>query len=136
MHPGATEYLNGLDDNCDGQVDNNAICKGAGLIFQKSLGGSADDDIAAVAATDDGGFVMGGTTSSRNGSFTSTGSNTRPDGWLTKMNKDGLLEWQKILTGANKISDIKNAPMADTSWPGRLPNAAFSTSIRIFIWPK
>lgn len=125
VHPGATEYLNGLDDNCDGQVDNNAICKGAGLIFQKSLGGSADDDIAAVAATDDGGFVIGGTTSSRNGSFTSTGSNTRPDGWLTKMNKDGLLEWQKILTGANKISDIKKCSDGGYILAGQTPKRGF-----------
>ena len=26
VHPGATEYCNGIDDNCDGQIDNNAQC--------------------------------------------------------------------------------------------------------------
>ncbi len=107
VYPGAVEYLNGVDDNCDGLVDNNAICRGGGMIFQKSLGGSADDDVASVVATTDGGFAMAGTTSSRNGFFTSTGANTRPDGWFAKLNKDGIVEWQRILTSFTGVADMK-----------------------------
>jgi len=97
VYPGAIEYLNGEDDNCDGIIDNNAICRGGGLMFQKSLGGTAMDDVGSSVATMDGGFAVAGTTSSRNGSFTN-GLNTRPDGWITKFNKDGYVLWQKIFS--------------------------------------
>jgi gliding motility-associated-like protein len=66
------------------------------------FGGSQDDEGRSVQETSDGGFVVAGYTKSSDGDVTGAHSDT--DGWIIKLNKQGLLEWQKAL-GGTKADD-------------------------------
>ena len=61
-----------------------------------TLGGGADDFAHSVALAGDGGFVIAGETSSQ-------GAGSR-DGWLVKLNSDGVEQWRRTFGGSE--SDI------------------------------
>ncbi|CAA6819092.1 MAG: internalin, putative, partial [uncultured Aureispira sp.] len=61
--------------------------------YQRSIGSRGDDLVSKVIATNDGGVLMIG----RTNSF----GNGSQDGYLVKLDSDGLIEWSKAIGGAN-----------------------------------
>ncbi len=70
---------------------------GANIIWQKSLGGS-DDEEAKVEQTTDGGFIVGGYSYSNDGDV--SGNHGTSDYWLSKLDTEGNIIWQKSLGGS------------------------------------
>jgi gliding motility-associated-like protein len=68
------------------------------LLWQKSLGGSADDAARSVKSTRDGGCVIAGETHSNDGDV--SGYKGKGDIWVVKLDRQGGLQWQKCLGGA------------------------------------
>ena len=67
--------------------------------WQKCLGGSANWDVAqSVQQTIDGGYIIAGSTDSNDGDV--IGSHGSRDGWIVKLNPNGIMEWQKCFGGA------------------------------------
>lgn len=69
------------------------------LVWQKTFGGSEDDEGEAVLETPDGGYIVAGHTESSNGDVND--NNGVLDIWVIKLNKTGLIEWEKTYGGSN-----------------------------------
>ncbi|MBL0358592.1 MAG: DUF11 domain-containing protein [Chitinophagaceae bacterium] len=67
------------------------------LLWQKSLGGSADDLFYTVIATDDGGYLCVGNTNSNDGDV--TGNHGGTDVWAVKVDGNGTIVWSKCYGG-------------------------------------
>ncbi|MEO5776114.1 MAG: T9SS type A sorting domain-containing protein [Flavobacterium sp.] len=72
---------------------------GGNMLWQKSLGGSADDVGQSVQTTSDGGYIVAGYSSSNNGNV--TGNHGTTDYWVVKLDASGNIQWQKSLGGSN-----------------------------------
>lgn len=70
------------------------------LIWQKSLGGSANDVCFSIEDADDGGFLMAGFSASNNNDV--SGNHGGGDYWIVKLNMDGALVWEKTLGGSSQ----------------------------------
>ncbi len=70
------------------------------LIWQKSLGGSANDVCFSIEQADDGGFLMAGFSASNNNDV--SGNHGGGDYWIVKLNMDGALVWEKTLGGSSQ----------------------------------
>lgn len=99
-------FVAGQTESNDGDVASNhgnldfwviRIDDQGNLLWQKSLGGSAEEQAFAVRTTLDGGCVLSGYTRSTNGDVTGNHGNT--DAWITKLDNAGNLQWQKCLGG-------------------------------------
>ncbi|MGL2966362.1 T9SS type A sorting domain-containing protein [Flavobacterium sp. XGLA_31] len=66
--------------------------------WQKCLGGTADDYAQTIQITPDGGCILAGDVVSNNGDVTLNHGGS--DCWVTKLNANGVLEWQKSLGGS------------------------------------
>jgi hypothetical protein len=80
------------------------------IVWQKSLGGTAEDDGLAIQQTTDGGYIVCGQSVSNDGDV--SGHNMPifyPDAWVVKLTGTGAITWQKCLGGstADYGSDIK-----------------------------
>lgn len=83
----------------------------AGLLqWQKSLGGTGTDIAYSVQQTTDGGYIIGGSSNSGNGDV--SGNHGNYDFWITKIDSNGTLQWQKSLGGtyADWAHFIRQAP--------------------------
>ena len=69
------------------------------LIWQKSLGGSAQDYGRGISATPDGGSVVVGQSNSANGDLTNPKGNN--DFWIVRLAENGNILWQKNYGGSN-----------------------------------
>ncbi|MCU7548170.1 hypothetical protein OCK74_03550 [Chitinophagaceae bacterium LB-8] len=78
-------------------------------VWQKTLGGSNDDVGHSVIPTPDGGCMVAGSTASVNGS----GQYVSGDAWVTKLNSNGGIEWQKPFGGTGL--DVANSIVATGS---------------------
>jgi PKD repeat protein len=67
------------------------------LIWQKSLGGSADDYGRSAQQTLDGGYICSGYSWSNNGDV--SGNHGDSDAWVVKLGNVGLIQWQKAFGG-------------------------------------
>ncbi|MGG7469299.1 T9SS type A sorting domain-containing protein [Chryseobacterium arthrosphaerae] len=78
--------------------------------WQKSLGGSGEDVASSIQQTTDGGYILAGFSDSVNGDV--TGNHGKHDFWITKINANGSLVWQKSLGGSksDKAYSIKQTP--------------------------
>ena len=99
IHPFAVEQCNGIDDNCNGIVDDNVLAAEINIIWQKTFGGSNADVALAMDTTLDHGYVIAGYTSSSNGDVTLADGNL--DFWVVKIDSNGTLLWQKTFGGSN-----------------------------------
>lgn len=103
-----TGFHGGDDGDPDSLPDDFWVVKtdsSGNLQWQKALGGDEDDFSVSVIETADG-FVVGGTVeSSNNGDVSGEGY---INGWLTKLDLDGALIWEKSIGGnyAENIRDI------------------------------
>ncbi|MPM15387.1 hypothetical protein SDC9_61757 [bioreactor metagenome] len=69
------------------------------IIWQKSIGGSAEDRAAAIQQTSDGGYIVSGNSESTDGDV--NGNHGSPDYWIVKLNSSGDIIWQKSLGGSS-----------------------------------
>ncbi|MFN0213303.1 MAG: T9SS type A sorting domain-containing protein [Saprospiraceae bacterium] len=67
--------------------------------WQKCLGGSNFDIASSVQQTSDGGYIVAGLTQSNNGDV--SGNHGSVDLWVTKLNSNGEIQWQRALGGSN-----------------------------------
>ena len=68
------------------------------IIWEKSFGGFSTDKAYSIQQTQDGGFIAAGQAFSNDGDVTV--NNGTFDYWITKINSDGNLIWQKSLGGS------------------------------------
>jgi len=68
------------------------------LVWQKSLGGSAEDKASCIQQTTEGGYVISGYSQSLNGDV--TGNHSDADFWIVKLDATGNLTWQKSYGGS------------------------------------
>lgn len=106
--------LAGISTSSDGDVPANQGLYDAwvvkldplgGIVWQRSYGGSDYDGAHAVVPTGDGGYVVAGYTSSNDGDV--TGHHGGGDGWVLKLDGDGLLVWQTTL-GGTEVEDLSD----------------------------
>jgi hypothetical protein len=92
IYPGSSDIINGIDDNCNGYLDEPVI------EWQISLGGSKNDIARSIQQTFDGGFIVAG--SSQSNDWDVSGNQGFDDYWVAKLNGSGNIEWQKSLGGS------------------------------------
>jgi uncharacterized repeat protein (TIGR01451 family) len=68
------------------------------LLWQKSVGGTANDYLNTVIATDDGGYLCTGYTYSNDGDV--TGNHGMADVWAIKLDDNGTVVWSKCYGGS------------------------------------
>ncbi|MBN8676661.1 MAG: T9SS type A sorting domain-containing protein [Chitinophagales bacterium] len=69
------------------------------LDWQKSFGGSGNERCNAISLTSDDGYILAGQASSNNGQV--SGNHGDIDCWIVKLDKFGVLEWQRCYGGSN-----------------------------------
>ena len=67
--------------------------------WQKTLGGSGDDIARGIIETSDGGYAIIGYTNSIDGDITDK-TLAENDFWVLKLDKNGIVEWQKTYGGS------------------------------------
>ncbi|WP_294247810.1 T9SS type A sorting domain-containing protein [uncultured Chryseobacterium sp.] len=73
---------------------------GGVIYWKKSLGGSFQELATSLVKTSDGGFIVAGHSSSNDGDV--SGNHDGTDYWVTKLNADGNIQWQKALGGSKQ----------------------------------
>lgn len=66
--------------------------------WQKTIGGNHNDMLQSIKQTKDKGYVIGGITTS---DFSSRRGTTDNDYWVIKLDKNGSIEWEKIIGGTS-----------------------------------
>ncbi len=67
------------------------------ILWEKTYGGSSADKSHCIIQTDDGGFAVAGYSNSSDKDISDEKGND--DYWIIKLNKDGVLEWEKSYGG-------------------------------------
>ncbi len=67
------------------------------ILWQKCVGGSQFDQANSMVQTTDSGFIIAGITTSNDDDV--SGYHGRDDAWVTKLDKNGALQWQKCYGG-------------------------------------
>ncbi|MBN8676662.1 MAG: hypothetical protein J0M29_00465 [Chitinophagales bacterium] len=75
------------------------LSKAGSVIWQKAYGGTNHDRCYASDVSTDGGIILAGQTSSNN--INVSGNHGDIDGWVTKLDSEGNLQWQKCLGGSS-----------------------------------
>ncbi len=70
-----------------------------GIEWQKVLGGNYFESAFAVKQTIDTGFIVAGYTASVDGDV--SGNHGSVDSWIIKLDKQGVIQWQKLLGGSD-----------------------------------
>jgi hypothetical protein len=71
------------------------------ILWQKSLGGSADEEANCIVATEDFGYIIAGYSRSNDGDVTGHhGTTTYADYWVVKLDAFGNIQWQKSYGGS------------------------------------
>ena len=65
--------------------------------WEVCLGGSGDDEAQSIYQTTDGGYIIAGFSNSHDGQVT----NSHGGAWVTKLNANGILQWQKNYGGSS-----------------------------------
>ena len=66
--------------------------------WQKSYGGTTNESARSIKQTIDGGYIFAGSSRSNDGDVSGHhGTDDFDDGWVVKLNSDGVIEWQKSL---------------------------------------
>lgn len=68
------------------------------IVWQECFGGSESDRAYDMIAVEDGYLIVGGS-SSADGDV--SGNIGRGDGWLVKLDNNGMMEWEKSIGGTN-----------------------------------
>ena len=67
--------------------------------WQKTIGGSGQDKLKTVKQTNDGGYIIGGSSSSFKSDEKSENGYGNTDYWIVKLDKNGVVKWQKTFGG-------------------------------------
>jgi hypothetical protein len=67
--------------------------------WQKTFGGTFSDVLKSVKQTSDGGYIAGGSSNSPESGNKIEKNYGKSDYWVLKLDKDGLLEWQRTYGG-------------------------------------
>ena len=80
-----------------------------GEMWQKTIGGAGQEKLQRIARTKDGGYILGGSSSSSKSATDAKGAEDKNgksddcrgnmDYWMVKLDKDGVVEWQKTMGG-------------------------------------
>ncbi|RZJ67838.1 MAG: T9SS type A sorting domain-containing protein [Flavobacterium sp.] len=98
----------GYSDSIDGDISGNKgmtdywvikLNASGELVWQKSLGGTANDYGFSIIEASTGGYVVAGSVYSTDGDV--TGHHGATDYWVVKLDVDGDIEWQKALGGTS-----------------------------------
>ena len=89
--------------------------------WKKTYGGSASDYLNCIVQTKDGGYITAGGTNSNNGDVSGTHDIVYGDFWITKLDKNGNLQWQKTFGGgdyefANSIAQTLDGGYIVAGW--------------------
>jgi uncharacterized repeat protein (TIGR01451 family) len=80
--------------------------------WQKCFGGTGTELALSISPTNDDGYVIGGIVASSNGDVAGNHGG-QFDGWFTKIDSTGKLQWQKCLGGAGRDVATSIAQTAD-----------------------
>ncbi len=104
-YPGAEEFCDGFDDNCNGLIDEGLSCiEPPAIIWQNTIGGTSGDLPTTIFQTLDGGYIFGGTSySDISGDKTEGffGGGYGGDYWIIKTDNSGIIEWQNTIGGTS-----------------------------------
>ncbi|MEO8235547.1 MAG: T9SS type A sorting domain-containing protein [Flavobacterium sp.] len=67
--------------------------------WQKTIGGEYIDELKSIVQTTDGGYILGGYSNSPVSGDKIDANIGIGDYWIVKLNKEGLIEWQKTVGG-------------------------------------
>lgn len=97
---------NTRSNNIDVSLNNGAadiwilkITPNGEILWEKTYGGNSFEAARSIHQTTDNGFVIAGNSRSDNNDLTK--NNGQNDGWIFKINQDGILEWQTSIGGSN-----------------------------------
>ncbi len=94
----------------DGEFDFWVIkLSSTGIIqWQRCLGGTSGDSAESIKSTADGGYIVAGFTNSNDGDV--KGQHGSSDGWVIKLDKNGVIQWQHCLggTGIDRLYSVKS----------------------------
>jgi|GEM_PF-1053144 len=90
------------------------ISNNGSIIWKKCYGGTGIDNGVRILETNDGGFLVIGHTNSNNGDV--SGNHGDRDIWVLKVNKNGLLQWQKCLGGSGDDYPTDIIPTSDGNY--------------------
>nr|WP_294939470.1 T9SS type A sorting domain-containing protein [uncultured Flavobacterium sp.] len=71
-----------------------------GEMWQKTIGGDGQEKLNSIIQTKDGGYLIGGSSSSDQSGEKTEDSRGSLDYWIIKLDKKGIIEWQKTYGGA------------------------------------
>jgi uncharacterized repeat protein (TIGR01451 family) len=110
----------GSTQSVDGDVSNNngtndywvvKLNSSGNIVWDKNYGGTMLDGAYSIVQTPDSGFIMNGETSSTDGDV--TGLIGVYDYWIVKIDKNGILQWQKCLGGLSTDMGWAIQPTSD-----------------------
>lgn len=85
--------------------------KQGNIDWQKNLGGSAYDEAHMIHQIKDGGYIVGGHSESSDGDLKK--NNGFNDLWIVKLNKNGIIEWEKSFGGSEYDNFQSVSPTKD-----------------------
>ena len=102
QNPLAPEVCDGIDNNCDGLIDEGIFgCNpGPDVIWQNTIGGVESDNIADIHPTSDGGYILIAGSDSDISGDKNANSNGAIDYWIVKLDAIGNITWQKTIGGS------------------------------------
>ncbi len=75
------------------------IDKEGKIQWQKTIGGKYVDELRSIAQTGDGGYILGGYSNSPESGNKINGNLGLGDFWIHKLNRDGDIEWERVIGG-------------------------------------
>lgn len=78
-----------------------SIASAQEIEWQKTIGGSINDELYSVQQTTDGGFILGGYSNSNISGDKTENNRGGYDYWIVKVNKSGIIQWQKTIGGSS-----------------------------------
>ena len=77
--------------------------------WDKTIGGKDIDHLTCLQQTTDSGYILGGYSSSQKSGDKTENSRGDEDYWIVKLNKSGVIQWDKTIGGTNydNLIDIK-----------------------------
>lgn len=100
--------------------------------WEKSFGGSNTETVLNIINTPDGGYLVGSQTNSTNGDV--SGNHGAEDMWLTKINSNGVKQWQKCLGGLESegIRGMSKVSTGGYILTGNTTSNGFKNSSQVF----
>ncbi len=106
-------------DSCHGSMDFWILKLNTqgNILWQKTIGGTAEDFLRSAAKTRDGGFIIGGSSNSNISGDKTENRMGDEDYWILKLDSMGNIEWQNTIGGnysdyLTQVVELKNGGYA------------------------